>query len=273
MLPGRNATDDAPRPLDRQSPLPLWAQLVVELERRHAAGAFSARFPTDKELTETYGVSRQTARDAVRKLAVTIGLDRRRGLGTFLRAAEFEQPVGTLYSLFQAIEASGAEQRSIVRAKDLRTDPEAAADLGLAPDARLVYLERLRLAGGQPLALDRVWLPAELAEGVLGGDYSRSALYGELLRRCGLRPDRGEEHIRPVIPGRSEARLLELPPGSAAFSIERRTWTAQRPLERRHTLVRGDRYAFVTSWPSAGTRPATELCLVGDVAGGHGTEP
>ena len=48
-------------PLDRKNPLPLWAQLVAELERRLASGAFAAGFPTDRELTETYGVSRQTA--------------------------------------------------------------------------------------------------------------------------------------------------------------------------------------------------------------------
>lgn len=266
----RKPTDSEPRPLDRLSPLPLWAQLVIELERRHAAGAFADRFPTDKELTETYGVSRQTARDAVRRLILTIGLDRQRGRGTFVRAAEFEQPVGTMYSLFQAIEAEGVEQRSIVRAKDLRTDPDAAADLGLGPDARLVYLERLRLAGGHPLALDRVWLPAKLAEGILGADFGRSALYDELRSRCGLRPSRGEEHIHPVVPGRAEARLLELPLGAAVFSIERRTWAGERLLERRHTLVRGDRYAFVTTWSLGGPRAAaTGLCLVGD----PGAEP
>ena len=139
--------------MDRRSPLPLWAQLVAELGRRLGLGAFATHFPTDRELTETYGVSRQTAREAVRRLGTSVALDPQAGRGTFLRAAEFEQPAGTMSSLFEAIESQGVEQRSIVRIQELRTDPAAAADLDLSADTPLVYLERLRLAGGVPLAL------------------------------------------------------------------------------------------------------------------------
>lgn len=252
------------QPLDRSSPLPLWAQLVAELRRRHAAGAFVSRFPSDKDLIETYGVSRQTVRDAVRHLGTTIALDRQRGRGTFVRPAEFEQPVGTFYSLFKAIEAQGVEQQSVVRAKDLRTDAAAASELGLAPEASLVYMERLRLAGGLPLALEQVWLPADLAEAVLESDFAHTALYDELRDRCGLRPTAGEERILPVVVDRAEARLLGLPAGSAAFLVERRTWVGDRILERRHTLVRGDRYAFVARWSADASHPAgAKLAVVG----------
>jgi GntR family transcriptional regulator len=245
--------------------MPLWAQLLAELERRLGAGAFEARFPTDQELTETYGVSRQTAREAVRRLGRSVVLDRQRGRGTFVRATEFEQPVGALYSLFQAIESQGVEQRSIVRVKELRTDPIVARELALAPDAALVYIERLRLAGGAPLALDRAWLPGDLAGAVLDADFARTALYDELHSRCGVRPTRGEERIHPVVARSPEARLLGLRSGAAAFSVERRTWTGERPLERRHTLVRGDRYAFVTTWSPAATQPpGARLALVTD---------
>ncbi|GAC1365596.1 MAG: GntR family transcriptional regulator [Actinomycetota bacterium] len=249
--------------LDRRSPLPLWAQLVTELERRLASGAFSSRFPTDRELTETYGVSRQTAREAVRRLSASVALDRQAGRGTFLRPAEFEQPAGTLYSLFQAIEAQGVEQRSLVRVQELRHDPDAAADLELPADAPLIYLERLRLAGGLPLALDRTWLPADLAGALLEADFGHTALYEELRVRCGVRPTRGEERIQPVVPGRAQARLLQISAGGAAFSIQRHTWSGERPLERRLTLVHGERYAFVTTWSPSAPKPAgARLALV-----------
>src|SRR3979409_2127286 len=94
-------------PLDRSSPLPLWAQLVAELERRLTSGAFTSRFPTDRELTETYGVSRQTAREAVRRLGASVPLDRRAGRGTFVRPAEFEQDSGVPYHPFHAAQDPG----------------------------------------------------------------------------------------------------------------------------------------------------------------------
>ena len=252
----RNSQDPGAIPLDRRSPMPLWAQLLAELQRRLASGAFAPRFPTDRELTETYGVSRQTAREAVRRLGDSIALDRQAGRGTFVRRVEFEQPAGTLYSLFQAIEAQGVEQRSVVRVQELRTDPAAAAELEVASDAPLVYLERLRLAGGVPLALDCTWLPGDLAGAVLEADFGHTALYDELWVRCGVRPTRGEERIRPVVPPREQARLLKIPREAAAFSIERHTWTADRPLERRQTLVHGERYAFVTTWSPSEPQPS-----------------
>jgi GntR family transcriptional regulator len=265
MEPLRNPQGLGPTPLDRKSPLPLWAQLVAELERRLASGAFATRFPTDRELTETYGVSRQTAREAVRRLGTSVALDRQAGRGTFVRQAEFEQPAGSLYSLFQEIEARGVEQRSIVRAQELRRDPAAAVALELAADAPLVYLERVRLAASVPLALDQTWLPADLAGAVLEADFSHTALYDELGVLCGVMPTRGEERIQPVVPSRAEGRLLQIPAGTAAFRIERHTWTGDRPLERRLTVVRGDRYAFVTAWSPSAPRPGgPRLALVGE---------
>ena len=56
------------RPLDRSYPLPLWAQIDADLRRRLRAGAFQDRFPGELELAAEYGVSRQTVRDALRRL-------------------------------------------------------------------------------------------------------------------------------------------------------------------------------------------------------------
>ena len=73
--------------------------------------------------------------------------------------AEFEQSLGTLYSLFQSVESTGVEQTSEVLRCEVVVDPEAAAHLEIEEDAELVLVERLRLAGGSPLAVDRAWLP------------------------------------------------------------------------------------------------------------------
>ncbi len=79
-------------------------------------------------------------------------------------------------------------------------------------------------------------------------DFTHTALYDELRDKAGITPTRGQETIHPVIPIPSVAKLLEMPKGAAAFAIVRRTWIGDRPLERRDTIVRGDRHAFVSSW-------------------------
>src|SRR5579863_6212193 len=231
--------------LDRGSPLPLWAQLLADLQARLAAGEFAERFPTDGELIESYRVSRQTVRDAVRRLVDAGLVVRERGRGTRVRALAFEQEAGTLESLFEHVESRGLRQTSISRASDERTDPRAAALLGLPASQRLVYIERLRLADGEPLALDRSWLPASVARPLLDLDLTRTGIYVELAAHCAVQLRSGSERIRPVLPEARDRRLLRLPPGEAALAISRLTRGDDGPLEWRESLVRGDRWSIV----------------------------
>lgn len=237
------------RPVDRSSALPLWAQVHADLVRRMEDGEFQRAFPGEHALVEAYGVSRHTVREALRRLRAEGVVVAERGRAPRLaEPAEIEQPLGALYSLFASVEAAGQRQRSIVRALDVRADGVVAARLGLEESTPLLHLERLRLADEQPLALDRVWLPASAAAPLLDADFEHTALYDELAARCGIRLTAGREHIRAVVPTPAERRLLGVERGVAAFAIDRLAARGRRPLEWRRTLVRGDRFAVVAQF-------------------------
>ena len=250
------------RVLDRDDPLPLWAQLEADLRRRIDAGEFEdGRFPTDLRLTDDYAVSRHTVREAIRHLNRTGILKRERGRGTVINRSEFEQPLGALYSLFQSIEATGTEQTSEVLELAVVTDAVAAFHLEMADDTEFVLLARIRRAGGEPLALDRAWVPRSYGEPLLDVDWSHTALYAEMTRLGAPTPTAGWERLTPVIPPPGDRELLGLPAGTAAFSLERLGTRNGMPVEWRTTLIRGDRYRFVSEWsPGSGTegglRPA-----------------
>ncbi len=237
--------------LDRNSPLPLWAQLEADLRRRLDAGEFDSSFPTDLALTRQYGVSRHTVREAIRHLNKTGILTRERGRGTVVNKPEFEQPMGTLYSLFNSVESTGVEQNSEVLRLEVVTDAVAASHLEVPEDTDLVLLKRLRLAGGAPLAVDRAWLVHEHTAGLLDVDWTHTALYTELDRLGSLAPDQGWEKLKPVIPTPTDRELLGLKRTEAAFSLERLGCKGSSPVEWRTTTIRGDRFQFVSDW-SAG---------------------
>lgn len=249
-------------PVDRSSPLPLWSQVSNDLRRRLDAGDFAEHFPGDGELMEAYGVSRHTVREAVRRLADAGLVVRERGRGTHVTTPGIEQPLGTLYSLYRSIESQGYEQHSIVRVLDERTDADAADVLGLDADEPLVYLERLRQADGRAVALDRSWLPADLARPLLDCDFSRTALYAELAERTGVQPCSGWERIHPELPTPEQRSALGIRANQPVFAIERVTYgpDRKRPIEWRHSIVRGDSFAFVARWDSRdqGTTSAME---------------
>jgi len=243
-------TDDATtgptrRPAGRTK-APLWQQVRDDLRARLEADEFAGSFPGEHELRAQYGVSRHTVREALRGL-------RAEGLVTAARGqrphpvteAFIEQPLGALYSLFASVEAAGLEQRSVVRHLEIRADAHVAVRLGMEESTPLLYLERLRLAGGEPLAHDRVWLLAEDARGLLDADFSHTGLYDELAGRCGIRLTGGQERIQAVICSPAERQLLDTPLNVAAFSIERLGRASGRAVEWRTTLIRGDRFSAV----------------------------
>jgi len=250
---GKRAATQA-KALDRSSPLPLWAQMHADLLRRLRRGAFPTEFPGEHQLMAEYGISRHTVREAVRRLRDEGFVAGSRGRHSTVRSEAIEQPLGSLYSLFAAVESRGMQQRSEVLVKEVAPDPAAAEKLGVAPGEPLFHLERLRFADDEPLARDRVWLPAEAAQPLLDADFAYAALYDELAERCGVRLRGGSERISATVPDPALRRMLGLKPGVACLSIERVTLRRGRPFEYRLTDFRGDRYAVVTQWSSAGYR-------------------
>jgi len=146
---------------------------------------------------------------------------------------------------------SGADQPG--RRGDARgpaADGVVADRLGLEASTLLFRLERLRLAGGEPLALDTVWLPGDLGAPLLEADLTHTGLYDELAARTGIRLDGGREDICGVVPTAAERRALMISPSTGALMISRLGYAAGQPVEWRRTLIRGDRFALLAEFSS-----------------------
>jgi GntR family transcriptional regulator len=161
----------------------------------------------------------------------------------------FSQSLGAVYSLFRSVESQGALQTSDVLRLETTRDAAVAGQLGLADDAPLVVLERVRRADGEPLAHDISWLPHSLAHPLLDADFQHTALYDELAR-LGIHVDAGSEHMTATIPDPATAALLGLGPCAATLFVERRATAGGQAVEWRQTHVRGDRFTVETDWTS-----------------------
>ncbi len=237
-----------PAPLDPASPLPRWAQLAEDLRRRLAAGEFAERIPTEGELGAQYAVSRSTVRQALAQLRADGLLESRQGTGTFVTPPdEVDGPWGVT-SMALTLRALGVAESSVVRRIELRPGSDAPSDLGLGGRERALYIERLRLGDGDPLAIDRSWLPASIAGPLRHADLTTGSLYGALARHCGVRVTGGQEHVRPAAASAGDRRLLRLPAGEAVFILERLALAGSTPVEARTSNMRGDRYELIATW-------------------------
>ncbi|MDE3215561.1 MAG: GntR family transcriptional regulator [Gemmatimonadota bacterium] len=235
--------------LNRDSPMPLWAQLEAMLRARIAAGEFRRHFPTDAELVEQYDVSRHTVRAAVARLQADRLVARERGRGSTLQmGAVLEQSISPFYSLAAEISRRGLTEHSKVRRHAKTRDARAAARLGLDPDAELVHVQRLRLAGGEPVALDDSWIPADVGAPLLRAHLESGSLYELLEAVAHVYVTGGTERIGAAAPDPEARKLLALARGDAMLLVERVAYAGERPVEYRRSRVHGGKFAFLAKW-------------------------
>src|SRR5919199_5185880 len=144
---------------------------------------------------------------------------------------------GQLLRVCLDLEARGRESHSRLLARstipaDARLGQLFEVELG----SPLERIERLRLAADEPLTLEVSILPAVLTAGLAQESLERESIY-DLLERSGVAITRARDTLRPIVLDRRAAGLLEVPPGSAAFAIERVSWGDQRPVEWQHSGI------------------------------------
>lgn len=237
----------APLPVvvDRTSSVPIYHQLAAQFRAAIQDGTLQPgdAFENELALASRLRLSRPTVRRAIAELTAQGLLVRRRGVGTRV-ASPVTQRADAVNSLYDDLVRAGRTPRTMVLSLQhgVRHD-RAAAALGLDSSARLVYVERLRLADGDPLAHLVNWLPPSYAD-VTVEDLQRGGLYA-LLRERGARPTTGRQTIRARTPSGDERRLLRLTRGDAVLAMTRTTYDPDGvPVEFGEHCYRGDQYAF-----------------------------
>jgi GntR family transcriptional regulator len=202
------------------------------------------RLPSDAELCERFDVSRMTARQAVQIVASDGLIERRRGAGTFVRSQPVERDLGSPLSFSEAMRARGMEASS----KTLEWGPVDPSEgerqaLKLGPEDRAYALERLRLADGIPMAIERAVMPEPLALS-LEGDFDSGSLH-QAFERLGRVPERAHAEVTAHRASKRQRELLGLP-SSGIVICERRTIFDQNhdPLERTVTCYAPNRFSF-----------------------------
>ena len=229
-------------------PVPLHHQVYVDLRTAMDSGelAVGNRLPPERELARMYGCSLITVRRALDELSREGRVQRKQGRGTFVLPPRLDIGVADSLSFTEEIQRRGldAETRLIASRPEAATESVAAA-LELAPGSPTLYLERLRLAGGEPLLLEMVHLPAERFPGLLASDLEHGSLYGLLTERYQTSVARAREALEPVLLPAREARLLGLRPRSLALLVEGTAFSSDgTPVEFGRTYVRGDRTRY-----------------------------
>lgn len=225
-----------------------YLQIEEELTRRIERGELSptARLPTERQLATQLGVSRMTVRHALAGLEER-GLVRRvQGSGTFVAHRKLRQRATRLRGFFeQSVEQGVMPVTRTLTRSSVAATPALAEALGLQPGEPVYSVVRLRMAGGEPVVLERSFFPARLLPGLIDGDLDHGSIYRLMEERYDARPTRGVQEMESVPARRDEAELLQVAPGSPLMLLERTGWDRRgRIVEHARDLYRGDRSRF-----------------------------
>jgi len=197
--------------------------------------------PSERELVAEFGVSRATVREAIRQLVEEGKLTRVQGKGTFVAGDRIQSDLH-LASFTEDMRRRGLVPATIVRSSSLIEAPmEVRAALGLGGGAQVHEIERLRLAGGVPMALERGYYPADLFPDLGGQDLTRS-LYSTFATEYGLRVDHAEQTVWAELADRDFAEILAVPVGAPLMVYRRTSSAGSAPVEHVTSWYRADRY-------------------------------
>jgi GntR family transcriptional regulator len=203
--------------------------------------------PSERQLGVDLGVSRLTVRAALDELVREGYLVRRRGAGTFVAEPKVAKGMD-INSFSDDMRARGMTPAS--RTLDLRVVP-AGARMGrilhVSPAEPVVAVKRLRLADGDPMAIELLHVRQALVPGMTAADLEENSFYDLLASRYDLSIVGGSQTIEPTVTNEEESSALGVPLHSPALLFERVTRSASGDIvEFTSSTYRGDRYRLVT---------------------------
>lgn len=249
--------------VDRSSGVAVHRQIATALRAKISAGEFAPgdKLPSENQLIETYGVSRETVRKAVQLLESDGVVNVLHGKGAFVRppAAITRLARSRLSRAARAknegafladARAQGFTPSSSVRVRFEPADARVAELLGIEPGAEVTVRDRVMRANGLVVQLAVSRLPREFTRGTAieevntgpGGAYARLEEGGHIIGTY-------TEDVGSRMPTDEERSQLQLPPGTPVLTVTRIAYREDGiPLEMNDMILPSDRYRLTYEW-------------------------
>lgn len=249
--------------VDRTSGVPAFRQVAADLREKIKTGVYApgSQLPSERDLVDTYGVSRPTVRDAVDLLKSEGIVIAEHGRGVFVRPPAVIQRLARS-RLSRAARArnegafladaktQGFTPSSSVRVAFEQADERAAELLQIPVGTEVTVRDRVMRANGLVVQLAVSRLPREFTRGTVieevstgpGGAYTR-------LEDAGHAIGRFVEDAGARMPTAEERSMLQLPPGTPVLTVTRVAYREDgTPLEMNDMVLPADRYRLSYEW-------------------------
>ncbi|MBW4438448.1 MAG: GntR family transcriptional regulator [Pleurocapsa minor GSE-CHR-MK-17-07R] len=233
--------------INRHSFTPIYIQIAQAIIRSVEEGQYTygAQLPSERELAERFNVSRLTARQANEELIKRGIAYRQQGKGTFVARPRIREVSG-LISFSDEIQERGLQPSSVVLVQQqVAATDEMAKKFQVKPGTRLLELNRIRLADGQPIAVQYALINLPLCPKLADKSFDGESLYRLLRDECQVYPLWVDMEMEARIVNRQEAEWLNMQPGEAVLVAHCLTFTETFDvIEVVNSVYPGNRFPF-----------------------------
>lgn len=179
--------------------------------------------PNEAELANEFGCARTTVNRALRSVAESGLLDRRRKAGTRVALNPVRKATLAIPILRREIEAKNQLYSHALLALETKPPPvEIGARMKLDGNQDCLHLTSLHMADGQAYASEDRWINQTIVPGIIEADFATISANEWLVANAPF--THGDIAFSAVRADREISNQFSAPEGSALFSIERTTW-------------------------------------------------
>lgn len=234
----------------RSKKLPRFALIKQFLRDKVESGGWppGTQIPSEQALSETFSVSRMTARRAVKELADEGLFERTPGLGTFVKRQPVMPPSLDLVDVVAKARAAGTHSHKILALDSVPADADTATLMQLHPGEIIFRCTVLHLSAGLPIQWQRTSVNPVFAPALLKQKFTKVTPDAYLNWIAPVTSSQFQ--LQAVVPSASQRLALDLSEQQAplGLQISRRDWQRDQVVSFSTLLHPADQYQLGTDF-------------------------
>lgn len=210
-----------PFPINKNSPVPIYHQIYNGIIEQIHNGEFSPndQLPSENELSQQYGISPMTVRQAMRELVEKGYIYRVRGRGTFIAPRFLKHDLNQLVSFSEDIQSRNLiPGAKILIFERVECPSDIANYLKIREKTNILRIKRLRFANGEPVGIHDVYLSGvNFSKTILE---EKKSLYS-VLESIGIILTEGEDILEAIEANKEYSEILKVHLGAPLLQMTR----------------------------------------------------
>lgn len=206
----------------------------------------NTKLPSERQLADRYEVSRNTVRSALLNLEAMALVRRVHGKGTFVNRVSLDSDLGSSFKFDQQMALLGkVPSTKVVNFEIKDVNAYFAQNMNLELGEMMIRVDRLRLADGEPMMLERSFLPQKVFPTLSREMLQDRSMYDVFYKDFNEKISYADEYFSAGVISDCDTKFMDLEEGTPCLRLKRKTYDVQnRIIEFTLSVARSDKFSY-----------------------------